>query len=337
MSPLDPSAVSSPDRLTETGISEEDALKLYRYMRLTREVEKRAINLYRQGRLLGALYTAIGNEAVSVGSALTLGDGDVAAPLHRGMGVQIVRGTKPKEVYATYMARSGTSAGGKDGSLHIGSTSRGVFSLISHLGAMLPPAVGAALASKITGRSNVAMAYLGDGATSIGDFHESLNFAAVRRLPFILIIENNQFAYSTPLERQFSCRNLVDRAKGYGMPGELVDGTDAVAVYQVCQRAVARARKGEGPTLIEAVTMRLRGHSEADQADYVPKELMDAWSGKDPVDEFERRLADAGWLSDDARSEYEATVAREIDAAVEDAENSPMPLPEETLRGVYAD
>lgn len=328
--------ISSPDNLIETGISREKALDLYYYMRLTREVEQRAINLYRQGRLLGALYTAIGNEAVSVGTACTLQDGDVAAPLHRGMGVQLVRGTTPKEVYGTYMGRGGTGANGKDGSLHIGSTERGMFSLISHLGSMMPPSVGVALASKISGENYVAITYIGDGATSIGEFHESLNFAAVMRLPFILVIENNQFAYSTPLSLQFSCKHLVDRAKGYGMAGERVDGTDVIAVYQVCREAVDRARAGEGPTLIEAVTMRLRGHSEADRAEYVPKAMLEAWSKKDPVEQFERRLHEAGWLSSEAKQEMEQDIAQEIHAAVEEAERSPNPAAVETLTDVYA-
>lgn len=331
-----PATLSASDDLLNGGLTKQDCMRLYYYMRLTREVENRAIILYRQGRLLGALYTGTGNEAVSVGSACTLEDGDTIAPLHRDMGVHLVRGTPIREIYGNYMGKAFTSSHGKDGSLHMGSTERRTFSLISHLGAMIPVAVGAALASRISGDRHVAMTYIGDGATSIGDFHEALNFAAVRRLPFILIIENNQFAYSTPLSKQYACRHLADRAKGYGMPGERVDGTDVVAVYRVCRAAVDRARAGEGPTLIETVTMRLRGHSEADRAEYVPKGMLEEWMKKDPVALFEARLLQAGYLTVEEKDAIEQRITREIDEAVAFAEESPLPEPDDTVTNVYA-
>ena len=320
----------------DTNLSREDALNLYRYLRLSREIDNRSVTLYRQGRLLGALYTGIGNEAVSVGSAYALRDGDVICPMHRDLGAQLVRGTAPAEVFANYMGKAGTSSQGKDGSLHIGSTERRVFSLISHLGSMIPTILGAALASKLTGQHYVALTYIGDGATSIGDFHEALNFAAVQKLPFILIIENNQYAYTTPTSLQFACDRLVKRAKGYGMPGEYVDGTDVIAVYDATRRAVDRARAGEGPTLIETVTMRMRGHSEHDKAEYVPAELLAEWSKKDPIDLFENRLAEAGWLSEEEKMAIEHRILQEVEAAVAYAENAPMPKPEEALTNVYA-
>lgn len=328
---------SEPHAFLGDLLSRQQVLDLYYYMRLTREVENRAIVLYRQGRLIGALYTAHGNEAVAVGSAFALEDGDVVAPLHRDMGVHLVRGTALAEVFAHYMGRAGTSSRGKDGSLHIGSRERRIFPLISHLGAMIPMTAGAALASKITRQGYVAMTYIGDGATSIGDFHEAVNFAAVQRLPFVLVIENNQYAYSTPLSLQFACENLADRARGYGIPGEVVDGTDVIAVYETCKRALDRARAGEGPTLIETRTMRLRGHSEHDDASYVPRKMLDEWKKKDPIDRFERVLYDHGMLTDDLKKQTEQRIMREIDEAVASAEARPMPAPEETLTGVYAE
>jgi TPP-dependent pyruvate/acetoin dehydrogenase alpha subunit len=328
---------SSAEAFLEAGLSRQDGLNLYYYMRLAREMDNRSVILYRQGRLIGALYTGVGNEAVAVGSAYALEEGDAIAPMHRDLGAQLVRGTAPKEIFANYMGKAGTSSRGKDGSLHVGSLERRVFSLISHLGSMIPLAAGVALASKITGEGCVSVTYIGDGATSIGDFHEGLNFAAVQRLPFILIIENNQFAYSTPTALQFACDRLVTRAKGYGIPGEYVDGTDAMAVYTAVRRAADRARKGQGPTLIETVTMRMRGHSEHDQAEYVPREMLEEWAKKDPIDRLEARLRTAGWLNDEDRAAIEQRIFQEIEEAVAFAEKSPIPSPEEALTDVYAE
>ena len=239
---------------------------MYYYMRLAREVEMRAMNLYRQGRLVEPLYTGVGHEALAVGSAWSLEDDDVIAPMHRDMAVRFVRGMTPKEVYAQYMGRITGPSRGKDGNHHLGSADLRMIGLVSHLGVLIPTAVGVGLASKVTRKGYVALTYIGDGGASIGDFHEGLNLAAVRKLPVVLIVENNQFAYSTPVSVQYACKRLVDRAIGYGIPGELVDGNDVTAVYQVCKRAVDRARSGDGPTLIEAVTIRVRGHSEHDDA-----------------------------------------------------------------------
>lgn len=316
-------------------LTHQDHLNLYSFMRLAREFESRAVILYRQGRLVGALYTGTGNEAVAVGSAYALEDDDVIAPLHRDIGAQFVRGTQPRDVLAQYMGRVTGPSCGKDGSLHVGSTERRIIALISHLGTMIPTAVGAALASKLRRQRFVAMTYIGDGGSSLGDFHEGLNFAAVQRLPFILIIENNQFAYSTPTTAQYACQRLIDRAKGYGIPGELVDGTDVIAVYEACQRAVDRARAGDGPTLIETQTMRMRGHSEHDDASYVPKAMLEDWRQKDPIDRFERVLREQDILTDAIKAEIDQRIAREIDDAITFAEQSAWPAPEETWTGVY--
>ncbi|MBM3262287.1 MAG: thiamine pyrophosphate-dependent dehydrogenase E1 component subunit alpha [candidate division Zixibacteria bacterium] len=337
MTPSDSVLLSSARSFVDVGLTRDDALKIYYYMRLAREIDNRSIALYRQGRLSGALYTGVGNEATAVASAYALEDGDAICPMHRDLGAQLVRGTSPQEVFANYMGKADTSSRGKDSSLHIGSVERRVFSLISHLGSMIPLTVGAALASQLTDRNYVAMTYVGDGATSIGDFHEGLNFAAVRRLPFVLIIENNQYAYSTPTSLQFACEKLSSRAKGYGIPGEQVDGTDAVAVYAAARRAVQRARAGEGASLIETVTMRMRGHSEHDKAEYVPPELLEAWAKKDPIHRMETLLTETGWWSGEERTAMENRIFQEIDEALVAAENSPMPAPEKALTDVYAD
>ena len=318
-------------------LSQQDCLHLYYYMCLSRAFEQRAINLYRQGRLVGPLYTGIGHEAVSVGSAYALDNDDVIAPMHRDMGARFVRGITPKDVYAQYMGRVTGPSRGKDGNHHIGSRAHRMIGLVSHLGLLIPTAVGVALASKITGQGYVALTYIGDGGSSNGDFHEGLNFAAVRKLPFVLIVENNQFAFSTPTSNQYACKDLADRAIGYDIPGVTVDGNDVVAVYEACKHAIDRARAGDGPTLIEAVTLRIRGHSEADRAEYVPEELLEEWKKKDPVDRFGTQLRECGILTESMQAETDERITREIDEAVEFAEQSPWPEPEDTLTGVYAE
>jgi TPP-dependent pyruvate/acetoin dehydrogenase alpha subunit len=306
-------------------------------MRLARAFEERAVLLYRQGRLVGPLYTGIGHEAVSVGSAYALEEQDVIAPLHRDIGAHFVRGMTPREILAQYMGRAAGPTGGRDGNIHLGSLNRRIIPMISHLGAMIPTAAGIALASRLTGQPYVAMTYIGDGGSSTGDFHEGLNFASVRRLPLVVIVENNQFAYSTPTAKQFACRSLADRADGYGLPGVVVDGTDVIAVYEAAKHAVDRARSGEGPTLIEAQLMRMRGHSEADNSAYVPKTLLEEWAKKDPLIRYEGRLRSAGILTDQTKTDTDQRLDQEIEAAIKYAEESPWPQPGETGAGVYAE
>ncbi len=323
-----PDEPSQPENPPDPILTPQDGLGIYYHMRLAREFELRAIQLYRQGRLVGPLYTGIGHEAVSVASAWALDRGDVIAPMHRDMGARFVRGMKPHEVFAQYMGRVGGPSRGKDGNHHLGSVEDRMIGFASHLGALIPVTVGAALAGRLTGQNYVAMTYIGDGGTSIGDFHEGLNFASVRRLPLVLIIENNQFAYSTPTSHQYACERLVDRAVGYGMAGVTVDGNDAVAVR--------RARSGEGPTMIEAMTLRVRGHSEHDNASYVPDDLLEEWKARDPLAVFEERLRLNGILSESERRSIESRIQSEIDAAVTFAENSPWPEVDDALSGVYA-
>jgi pyruvate dehydrogenase E1 component alpha subunit len=318
-------------------LSKNDLLGMYRAMRLTREFEMRVIRLYRQGKIVGGVYTGTGNEAVSVGSAWSLGKDDILAPMHRDLGALFVRGEKARDMMCQYLGRRNSPTHGKDGNMHQGYIELNILGMISHLGALIPVAVGAALAGMIRGRRQVAMNYIGDGGSSLGEFHEGLNFAAVHKVPFVLIIENNQFAYSTPTRLQYACKDLVDRAAGYGVHGEMVDGNDILAVYSVCKRAVERGRDGGGPTLIEAKTMRMRGHSEHDDHFYVPKDLLDEWRLRDPIDRFEKYLKTHGLLPDSIKPEIDREVGREIDEAVEFAEASPLPEGPEAAEGVYAE
>ena len=309
---------------------------MYYYMLLSREFELRAIALYRQGRLVGPLYTGIGHEAVAVGTSWALAADDVIAPMHRDMAARFVRGMTPAVVYAQYMGRAAGPSRGKDGNHHLGSMRDRMIGFVSHIGALIPVAAGVALASRITGSKYVALTYIGDGGTSIGDFHEGLNFAAVRKLPLILVIENNQFAYSTPVSHQYACKRLVDRAVGYGIRGVQVDGNDVLAVHATTCEAIEFARTGGGPSLIEARTMRVRGHSENDDASYVPRDLLESWRQRDPIAAFRRRLAECGILTDEIEKEIDQRIEQEIQSAVSFAESSPWPRVEDTCKDVYS-
>ncbi|MFH1862391.1 MAG: thiamine pyrophosphate-dependent dehydrogenase E1 component subunit alpha [bacterium] len=319
-------------------LKQGDYLKLLYYMKLTREAEFRIIKLYRQGKVVGGVYLGTGMEATSVGSAYTLdfNKGDVLFPLIRDLGAQFTFGQTPEVYFCQYLNRVCSPTRGKDGNIHLSDPSKRIVGMISHLAAMIPPAVGWALALKMRGSKSVVMNYIGNGGAQVGDFHEGLNFAAVHKVPFILIIENNQYAYSTPNTLQYACEKLADRAIGYGIPGYQIDGTNVLEVYETCKQAVDRARAGEGPTLIETLSMRMRGHSEHDDHKYVPPELLEAWSHKDPISRFEAFLKEKGWLSDQSLLELKSRIVAEIDRALERAENSPEPEPHTAAEGVYA-
>lgn len=313
-----------------------DLLQMFYYLRLTRALEDRVTALYRQGRIMGGVYTSNGMEAISVGYASALEQDDIIAPYHRDMGAFLVRGITPGEVIAQYLGKRTGPTKGKDGNVHMGDLKRGVFAFVSHLADNLPVATGAALAFKLRGESRVVVTNTGDGGTSRGDFHEAMNFAAVRKLPVVFFCNNNQYSYSTPLQLQMAVPDVADRAKAYGMPGEIVDGNDVAAVYLAAQRAVHTARTGGGPTFIECKTMRMHGHSEHDSAKYVPRELLEEWKKKDPIVKAERMLTKLGYADKDAFAQVEERVAKEIDAAVEFAERSPLPEGKEALEGVFA-
>ena len=317
-------------------IQRVDLLQMYYHLRLTRALEERVTALYRQGRIVGGVYTSHGMEAISVGYASALERDDVIAPFHRDMGAFLVRGITPGEVVAQYLGKRTGPTKGKDGNVHMGDLKRGIFAFVSHLADNLPVATGAALAFKLRGESRVVVTNTGDGGTSRGDFHEAMNFAAVRKLPVVFFCNNNQYAYSTPLQLQMAVRDVEDRAKAYGMPSEIVDGNDVAAVYVAARKAVQKARNGEGPTFIEAKTMRMHGHSEHDSAKYVPRELLEEWKVRDPIMMAERLLTELGYADEAAFRQVEERVTKEIDAAVEFAEQSPLPEGREALEGVFA-
>lgn len=332
--PLHPQ-VDKGEKLAKTELPGERQLELYHFMKLTRLVEERLGNLYRQNKVVGGLYSSRGQEATSVGSAYALEAQDMMGPLIRNLGSMLVRGVKPREVMMQYMAKSDSPTGGKDGNTHFGDLKRGLVAPISMLGAVIPVMVGIALAGRMQGKDLVAMTYIGDGGTSTGDFHEGLNLASVLNVPFVLIAENNGWAYSTPTSRQMRVKSIATRAAAYGIPGESVDGNDVLAVYEATKRAVERARTGGGPTLIESRTFRMKGHAEHDDAGYVPKHMFEEWKLKDPIERFERHLLGNNLATEDDLKAVTAKIDAQLNEEVDFALASPMPPPERAFEGVY--
>lgn len=314
----------------------ELAQKALYYMSLMREVEDRIYyKLYRQGKIVGGVYVGRGQEAICVGAGLTTEPEDVLFPCHRDMGLFFIRGFHPREILAQYMGRVGGVTHGKDGNMHMGDMRRRTVAIISALATSVPVSVGAALALKYQGSRNVAYVFFGDGATSRGDWHEGVNFAAVQKLPLVLICNNNAYAYSTPLDKQMACANVADRGPAYGIPAEIVDGNDVFEVYRATERARAHARAGLGPYLVECKTFRMTGHAAHDAAEYVPKHLWEEWAQKDPIQRLERLMLAKGFAS---RAEIDGTYARileEVEAAQAWAEQSPYPDASEALKDVY--
>jgi TPP-dependent pyruvate/acetoin dehydrogenase alpha subunit len=313
------------------------AVRIFEVMALQRAVEDRMVSMYRQGELLGSLYTGHWHEAIAVGAAAALRPDDVLAPLHRDLGAHLWRGMESWQVMASFMGKATSPTGGRDGTLHYGRLDLNIINPVSHIPNSLPVATGAAFALKYRGTDRVSLAYCGDGATGNGGFHEALNLAAVLRLPVIFVIENNQFAYSTPLRLTSTATDFAAKAVAYGIPGEKVDGTDMFAVYDATSRAVARARNGEGPSLIEAVTMRMHGHAEHDPADYVPRELLEEWAKRDPVEQAAAELIELGYLDADGVAEIKGTARNQALEARARALTEPMPDPSTVEEGVYAD
>jgi TPP-dependent pyruvate/acetoin dehydrogenase alpha subunit len=318
-------------------LSHDELLRLYYFMRLTREFEESIITLYRQGKIIGGAYSGNGNEATSVGSAFCLKKEDYLFPMHRDLGAHLVKGQTVRNLMLQHLGRGNSPARGRDGTGHYADSSLRIYGNISHLAAMIPVATGVALASKLRKERSVVMTYIGDGGSNVGDFHESLAMCSVMKLPLVLIVENNQFAYSTPIAKQFIVEKVSDRAIGYGIPGFTIDGTDVDEVYAVCTQAVERARRGDGPTLIESVTMRMHGHSVNDGAEYVPRKLLDDWKKKDPLLKIEKQLVDKKILSQSIKSDYERKISAEIQEAIRVALESPYPPAEEAAVGVFAE
>ncbi len=322
--------------LRDPGLPRERLRELHRLLRLNRMVEEKLSALYRQGQVVGGLYSSLGQEAISVGTAYALHPDDLLAPMIRNIGSLLVRGVAPKDLFLQFMARHAGPTHGKDGNLHFGNVqTRSLIGPISHLGTLIPVMAGAALAATMRGEKRVALTYIGDGGTSTGDFHEGLNLAAVLRLPLILVVENNGYAYSTPTHRQFAVESLAERGPAYGVAGESVDGTDVLAVYEATRRAADRGRRGEGPTLLECRAFRMRGHAEHDDMRYVPEELLRAWKARDPIDRFEAFLVAEGHATRDELRRAAEALAPDLEGAARAALESPFPPADEAMRGVF--
>ena len=328
-------AVSAGD--PNSGLTNDDLLKLYYYMRLTREYEETINRLYNQGKIVGGAYSGRGNEATSVGSTFALKPTDYIFPMHRDLGSHIVRGQSIKRLMLQYLGRAEGMSAGRDGTGHYADAELKIYGNISHLGAMVPVAAGVALAAKIRKEKAVVLTYIGDGGASVGEVHEGLAFASVLNLPFVLIIENNQYAYSTPVSKQTIAKKFSDRALGYGIPGVTVDGTDILEVYGACNEAFERARNGGGPSIIETVTMRMQGHAAHDNAWYVSKDLLDQWKKKDPIEQFENVLLKNGLLTESKKSSLLKEIEVLLNEAVEFALAKPFPPGDDVMRGVFAE
>ena len=328
--------VGSLREVREAGLDREDLLGVYRHLLLTRGIEERGHILYRQGKIPGSFYTGRGNEAASVGVATAMGPDDVGTPLHRDMGVHVVRGVEPWRIFAQYMGRVDGPTHGKDGNVHMADARLGLIAMVSHLPAMLPVAVGCALAFRIREERRVAVGWFGEGASARGDAHEAMTLAGTRRLPIVFVCDNNQWAYSTPTHLEYATEHVADRAEAYGFEGVVVDGTDVLAVYREAKRAIERARDGGGPTLLECVTLRMEGHAVHDDAFYVPKPLFEEWAKNDPIERFRTWLRENADLDDDEEAEIAGGVKRLLNEALQRAEESPLPEPDQLLDGVYA-
>ena len=310
---------------------------LYRALLLPRVIEEKMLALLRRGQL-SKWFSGIGQEAVSVGLTAALRDDDWILPAHRNLGVFTGRGFDLEVLFRQLLGRDGPLTGGRDRTFHFGDLDHHVVGMISHLGAMVPVATGLALAARLAGDDRVAAVLIGDGASSEGDVHEAMNLAAVWKLPALFVIENNQWGLSTPVSDQYACVDLVDRAAGYGMPGELVDGNDVLAVREACSRAAARARAGKGPTLLECKTFRMRGHEEASGNDYVPAAQIAAWVGRDPIERFEARLDEHGVLPAAERAVLREELRDQVERLVAGALAAPVPttIEGDELARVYA-
>jgi len=329
-----PAARRSP---IPAGLSEDALLEIYYYLRLTRSLEERLVNLYRQSKVIGGLYGSLGQEGQSVASAYALEPGDIVSPLIRNVGSMLVMGAMPLDLLRQYMAKGTGPARGRDSGVHFVDLERGYLGNISHLGDMVPVMAGIALSFKLRGERRVGLVHVGDGASSTGAFHEGMNLAAVQRVPLVVIIENNGYAYSTPTSRQTAVKRLAEKAKAYGVPAETVDGNDIFPVYEASTRAVERARLGEGVTLIEVVTYRRKGHAEHDDQRYQPKEEREHWARLDPIDRYVWRLVAEGWVEQANLKAVDDRVTAELDTAVAVAEGEPPPGGDTALSDVLAD
>jgi len=320
-------------------LDKKQCLEIYRWMLLNRKMETTLENLYKQGKVVGGVYFGLGQEACSCASAYALREDDWLGPMIRNQGSLLVRGFSARDIMMQYMAKAGSPTKGRDASSHFGDIEkRNVVAPISTLGDLIPVLAGVALGARLQGRNIAVMTYIGDGGQSTGVTYEGLNFAAVQDLGLVLFVENNLWGYSTPADMQFRVKDLADRAIAYGIPGIIVDGTDACQVYDAAHEACERARRGQGPTLIEAKMMRMKGNAIHDAAEYVPRPLLDYWRKRDPIARFENYLVNVKrWLTSQENKNLTADVERELEADRDFAVASPMPQPESAAGGVYCD
>ena len=320
-------------------LSKQQCIEIYRWMVLNRKMEQALENLYKQGKVVGGVYFGLGQEACSCASAYALGKDDWLAPMIRNQGSLLVRGFEPRDMMMQYMAKADSPTKGRDGTSHFGDIyKRNVVSPISMLGDLIPVLAGVALGARLQGKNVAVMTYIGDGGQSTGVTYEGINFAAVQDLGLVLFVESNLWAYSTPSEMQYKPRDLAERAIAYGIPGVIVDGTDPCQVYDAAREGVERAHRGEGPTLIEAKMMRMKGHAIHDAADYVPKPMFEYWRKRDPIARFENYLVNVKkWLSPAEHAKLIAEVEGYLESEREIAVNSPMPAPETAEGGVYCE
>ena len=318
-------------------LKKEQCIEIYRWMLLNRRMESALENLYKQSKVVGGVYFGLGQEACSCASAYALKKDEWMGPMIRNQGALLVRGFSPADIMMQYMAKAGSPTKGRDASSHFGDIKeKNVVAPISTLGDLIPVLSGVALGARMQGREIAVMTYIGDGGQSTGVTYEGLNFAAVQKLGLVLIVENNIWAYSTPADQQFLVKDLAERAIAYGIPGIIVDGTDPCQVYDAAHEACERARRGEGPTLIEAKMMRMKGHAIHDAAQYVPRELFDYWTRRDPIARFENYLVNVKkWLTAKENEKLIADVESQLERDRDVAVNSPMPTPESAAGGVY--
>jgi TPP-dependent pyruvate/acetoin dehydrogenase alpha subunit len=320
-------------------LSKQQHIEIYRWMLLNRKMEQALENLYKQGKVVGGVYFGLGQEACSCASAFALHKEDWLGPLIRNQGSVLVRGFSPRDIMMQYMAKAGSPTRGRDASSHFGDIKdRNIVAPISTLGDLIPVLAGVALGARMQGRNIAVMTYIGDGGQSTGVTYEGINFAAVQDLGLVLFVESNLWAYSTPSDMQFRVQDLAERAIAYGIPGVIVDGTDACQVYDAAHEARERARRGEGPTLIEAKMMRMKGHAIHDAAEYVPKPLFEYWRKRDCIARFENYLVKVKkWLTAQENAELISDIERSLEKDRDLAESSPMPEPESAAGGVYCE
>lgn len=318
-------------------LTDEQRLEIFYWMVLARTFDEGMVSLWKQGRGLGGTFSQRGHEAVSVGSAYALAPEDIIAPMHRDIGAYFLRGLTPRRVFGNLLGKVTGVSGGRDANIHgMGDLSLGIVGYISHIPMSMPITLGVAMSLKLRNEARVAMTYVGDGGSTAGLWHETLNMAALYNAPYVLIVENNQYAYSTHVSDQMPIENIADRAPGYDIPGAIVDGNDVEAVYRATCEAVERARQGGGPSLIEAKTMRMLGHAIHDGAEYVPKELLAKWEKRDPVARYQERLLAEEVADREELNEIRQRAAVEIEDAIEFAEASPYPEPDSVEEGIYA-